>query len=109
MAEIWLIYSTFPDEEKAFLAARALLERRLVACASVAGGMTSFYRWEGRMQQEKEEIMLAKASQEAAEAAIAAIKALHPYEMPCIVAVPLAGGYGPFLQWVAAETADIKT
>src|SRR5690554_2960200 len=100
--EVWWIYSTFPNRDEALSAARKLLERKLIACANLVDNVTSLYHWEGALQQEMEVAMIAKTARH--EAAISLLKESHPYELPCIVALPLAGGHAPFLQWVRGET-----
>ena len=105
MTEIWVVYSTFPTRDKAISAARALIESRHAACANVFGGITSVYRWQGAVQQEDETVLIAKTRGEKLQALIDALKNLHSYELPCIVAYPITGGFAPFLQWVADETA----
>jgi periplasmic divalent cation tolerance protein len=108
MNEIWLVYSTFPNKEKALSAARALLDARLIACANVIENVTSVYHWEGHIQQEPEAIMMAKTHKERVARALEAIKQLHPYQLPCITAYEIGGGYTPFLQWVADETLQAQ-
>lgn len=103
--EIWLVYSTFPTREEALFAARALVEERLAACAHVQSGVTSVYRWEGQMQQEEEAVLTLKTGTQRLEPAMARIKALHSYTLPCIVAFPLTQGFTPYFDWVKAETA----
>jgi len=103
---IWLIYSTFPHKQEAVFVARALLEKRLVACANIYENVTSIYRWEGSIHEASEVTLMAKTGQETLSAAIKAIKAMHSYQLPCIVAYPIEEGFPPFLQWVAEETAD---
>ena len=105
MTEIWLLYSTFPSEEKAFFAARHLLDSRLVACANIYPGVTSLYRWQGEIQQEAEAVLMAKTRKELVAAAIEAVKNLHSYQLPCIIAYPVKEGFPPFLQWVEEETS----
>ena len=102
--KIWLLYSTFPERDKAFSAARALLDERLVACANVSAEMTSLYRWEGTLQQEPEVSFIAKTGKDKVEAAVARLKELHPYALPAILAWPVEKGFVPFLEWVTAET-----
>jgi periplasmic divalent cation tolerance protein len=104
MSEIFLLYSTFPNQKSALMAARMLVEKRLVACANVKDGVTSIYRWEGKMQQEKEVTLIAKTSHGKLTAAMKELKNLHPYEVPCIVALPIAQGHAPFLKWIEEET-----
>jgi periplasmic divalent cation tolerance protein len=107
MTEICMLYSTFKSRDEALSVAHELLKARLIACANVLPPMTSVYRWERKMQQEEEVALLAKTAQ--AQAAIARIKELHSYALPCIVAWPLAQGFPPFLEWVAGETTGQKT
>lgn len=105
MTEIWMIYSMFPTREKALSAAHTLVNERLVACANVHGDAVSIYRWEGAVQEESEVTLVAKTQKDKVAAAIARIKALHTYELSCIVAWKLADGLPGFLKWVAQETA----
>lgn len=104
MPEIWVLYSTFATRDEAFSAARTLLDERLIACANVMDGAVSLYRWQGEVRQEGEAVMIAKTSRPHVDAAVARLKALHGYDVPCVVAWPLAAGHAPFLDWVAAET-----
>lgn len=103
--KIHLLYVTFPDKKSALLVAGKLVEQRLIACANVAEGITSVFRWEGKVQQEPEVSMIAKTTDGKLTAAMAAIKAQHPYDVPCIVSFPIGQGHAPFLEWVKAETA----
>jgi periplasmic divalent cation tolerance protein len=104
MDEIWLLYSTFPNRDEALSAARALVESRLAACANVHD-IVSVYRWEGALHEGTEAALIAKTRREKLQEASEAVKRLHSYEVPCIIAYPIAGGFPPFLQWVADETA----
>ncbi len=106
MPEIWVIYSTFPNRDEAFSVAGALLEKQLIACANVHSEVTSLYRWEGAIQKEEEAVMVAKTSENRVKAAIAMIKGMHSYQIPCILAYPAGDGLPAFAQWVAAETAE---
>jgi periplasmic divalent cation tolerance protein len=104
MSDIFLIYSTFPDKASALKAASALVEKRLIACANIADAVTSVYRWEGAVQQEQEATLVAKTSYGKLTPAMEELKRLYFYQVPCIVAFPIAEGYAPFLQWVKEET-----
>lgn len=104
MGDIVMLYSTFKNRDEAVLVAGQLLEKRLVACANVIDHVTSLYRWEGAVCQEPEAILLAKTTAQKQDAAIALVKRLHSYQLPCIIAYPAAGGFPPFLEWVASET-----
>lgn len=102
--EIWLLYSTFKTKDEAISAARTLLEKCLIACANIGGPALSLYRWQGKIEQEQEAVMLAKTSAGRVDDAVAALKMLHSYEMPCIVAYPANRGFLPYIAWVENET-----
>ncbi len=99
-----MLYVTAGEAEEAVKIGRVLVEERLVACANVIPGIRSIYRWEGIVQDEDEVVLIAKTTEDRAEAATARIKALHSYDLPCVVVVPLTGGNAEFLQWIARET-----
>ncbi len=101
-----LLYTTWPDEETALAAARTLVDERLAACVNVLGAAASVYRWQGAVEQTTEVGALVKTTADRANAACARIAALHPYETPAILAIPVdaAGTHGPFAEWIAHET-----
>ena len=94
-----------PDPESARRIAERLVGDRLAACASVLPGMHSVYRWQGRMEHAEEVLLLVKTSRERLPALTECLLALHPYELPELVAVEAAGGSSAWLDWVVAETA----
>jgi Uncharacterized protein involved in tolerance to divalent cations len=100
-----LVYITAPDGKIARSLGRALVRERLAACANIVDGMESFYWWDGDVQSARESICLCKTTEERYAALEKRVKELHPYEVPCIVAMPLTRGHQPFLDWLAAETA----
>lgn len=101
------LYSTWPDRESAETGARALIERRLIACANILPSAVSIYRWEGDIVSESEVVMFAKTSSARAEEACAALAALHPYETPCVVALEISPdlSHAPYLAWISSETS----
>lgn len=99
------VYVTAPDKAAACDIGRALVEARLAACANVLDGMTSVYRWQGRVQEDSEAVLIAKTREELVPALTAKVRALHSYECPCIVALPVVGGSQAFIDWIEAETA----
>ena len=103
--EIWAIYSTFATQAEAISVAKSLVEKRLIACANLQENITSIYRWQGAIAQEKEVALVAKTTKEKLAAAMEELQAQHSYQMPCIVAYPLQEGSPAFMQWVAEETA----
>lgn len=100
---IYLLYSTFGSAQEALSVARKLVEEKLVACANIHSGVTSVYSWEGKVEEAPETVLIAKTTAEKLESAIDAVKRLHSYELPCIIACPIEAGHPPFLQWVHAS------
>ncbi|MFM2129199.1 MAG: hypothetical protein RL477_745 [Pseudomonadota bacterium] len=98
------VYIVAANDEEAARIGRALVEERLCACVNVLGGVRSFYRWQGRMQDEREVALIAKTTDDRVAAVAARVGQLHSYEVPCVVATPIAGGNPSFLDWIAAET-----
>ncbi len=81
-----LIYSTFPSAEAAESVGKELVELRLAACVNVIAGMTSIYRWEGKIARDSEAVMIIKTRKGVAEAAMAAVKKRHAYTNPAMLA-----------------------
>lgn len=96
---------TAPDLETAARIARALVEERLAACVNVVPGVRSIYRYEGRVHDEGEVLMVVKARAERADALEARVRALHPYEVPEVLHLAAAGGSAAYLAWVLEESA----
>jgi len=102
--EFCFIYSTFPDAESAFRAARELLEQKLAACVNVYPPMTSFYIWKNKTQEETEIAVFVKTRRTLADKAIAALRPLHPYSIPCFLILPIEGGNSDYLAWAREQT-----
>jgi periplasmic divalent cation tolerance protein len=102
--EVLLVLTNCPDEETADRIATALVENRLAACVNVLPEVESTFRWQGRVEQAVEVPLLAKCTRERYAAVEEAIRQLHPYTVPEIIAVPVAVGFAPYLRWVAEET-----
>jgi periplasmic divalent cation tolerance protein len=100
------LYITADTPEEATSIGRTLVEERLAACVNILGGITSFYWWEGAVQQGAETALIAKTRADLADAVTARIKQLHGYTCPCVVALPIQGGNPDFLDWIAAETGS---
>ena len=100
------IVTTLPSREQALVMARALVERRLVACAQISE-IESVYRWQGEVQQEAEVRLLLKTREALHDQVEALILAMHSYELPAIHAIRLDRVHGPYGEWIhAATTAD---
>ena len=102
-----VVLSTIGSAEEASRVANALVERGLAACVSVLPGLTSVYRWEARVQTETEFLMVIKTTAQAFEPLREALLALHPYEVPEILALPVADGHPPYLAWLT-ENVDAR-
>ena len=95
-----MVYVTAGDRDEARRIATTLVEERLAACANILGQIESVYHWEGAVQSSDEVAFLAKTTEACFDALAARVRELHSYELPCIVAVPLARGEAAFLGWI---------
>lgn len=102
MEEVVLI--TAPSEEVALKIARALVEERLAACVNLVPGLTSVYRWQGEVVEDKEVLLIVKTTTFAFPKLKERVLSLHPYTVPEIIALPIAEGHGPYLAWLRANT-----
>lgn len=84
--------------------ASALVEKRLAACVQIVGPVSSTFRWEGRVQEAEEHLLLCKVPEEHLGAATALIEELHGYDVPEVLAFEVAHGSRSYLDWVVAET-----
>lgn len=98
------VYVTARDRAEALSIGRVLVEERLVACVNILDGMRSLYWWDGAVQEADEAVLIAKTKSGLAPAVTARVKALHSYDVPCVVVLPVADGNPDFLDWIAAET-----
>jgi len=94
-------------EEKAQEIADALVTERLAACVNAAGPVRSTYAWEGRLERNTEITLVVKTTAERVPALTARILALHPYDLPEVIALPIQPGEGhaPYLDWVRAQVS----
>ena len=104
MTDAIVVFVTTPSAEKAAELARALVEEGLAACGNVVPGLRSIYRWEGKIFDEPEAWLVLKTSSARFEALRARVVALHPYECPEVIALPIAQGHAPYLAWIVENT-----
>jgi len=104
MTEAIVVLVTTPTAERAAEIARALVEERLAACGNVVPGLRSIYRWEGEVHDDAEALLVLKTTRARFEALRERVLALHPYDVPEVVALPVEAGSAPYLAWIAAET-----
>ena len=92
--------STVGSAEDADRLARALVERRLAACVNVVPGVVSHYRWKGELQRDEERLLVIKTRAERIDALREALRELHPYELPELVAFEVSDGSEEYLKWL---------
>ena len=106
MSERLVVLSTVGSAEDAERIARALVEQRLAACVNVVPGLVSVYRWKGNVEREDERLLVIKTRRERFSALREALAALHPYEMPEILALPVEEGSPAYLEWLDESVAE---
>ena len=97
------VYMTAGSKAEARKIGNALVEARLAACVNILENMQSIYRWEDKIQQGAEVVLIAKTTDNLVSTLIDRVKSLHSYDCPCIVSLPILSGYPPFLDWVQTE------
>lgn len=100
MSDHLVVLSTVERADDAERIARALVERGLAACVNVVPGLVSIYRWKGEVERAEERLLLIKTRAERFEAVREALVALHPYDVPEALALPVADGHRPYLDWL---------
>ena len=103
MTDALVVLVTAPSAETAAEVARALVEEGLAACGNVVPGLRSIYRWQGQVHDEAEALLVLKTERRLLEALKARLPALHPYQVPELLALPVEGGLAPYLEWIAAS------
>lgn len=83
----------------------ALVEARLAACVQQVPGVRSTYAWDGRIEHAQEILLLIKTADDRLDAVVETVRALHPYELPELLAVEARGGLTAYLDWVHAQTS----
>jgi len=99
-----VVLCTVPVEAAETLASK-LVEERLAACVNVHRDVTSVYRWEGRVERQREAMLVIKTGDPTLERLVARIAALHPYSVPEIVVLEVASVNAKYLEWVDSETS----
>jgi periplasmic divalent cation tolerance protein len=106
MTELIRIHTTAATEEEATTIARTLLEQRIVACVQIHGPVTSHYWWDGKLEESREWACTMKTTADAFAAAQAAIKSIHSYDVPQIVATRIFDASDNYARWVA-ESVEV--
>ncbi|MBI4300440.1 MAG: divalent-cation tolerance protein CutA [Chloroflexi bacterium] len=99
MSEV-LVFITAADEAEASKVADALLDAKLAACVNILPGLRSLYWWQGRRESAEEVLLLVKTTEEMLDELTQAVKSIHSYEVPEVVALPIVGGNPEYLEWI---------
>lgn len=97
-------YITAADAAEAEKIGRVLVENSLAACVNVFSGMQSMYMWKGQVEKTREKVVIAKTTEQLKDRLLKQVKAVHSYECPCVLFLPVQGGNPEFLQWIDQET-----
>lgn len=102
-----VVFCTCPDSESAERLGRMLVEEHLAGCVNVVPGLTSIYMWQGSLRREPECLLLIKTSTDRFEDLQDRLRALHPYELPEIIALPISQGDPDYLAWLTENTRPV--
>jgi periplasmic divalent cation tolerance protein len=102
------VFVTSPDRDTSETIASALVEAQIVACVNILPGVTSVYRWEGKVQRDPEELLVMKTRLQLFPRVAQRVKELHPYEVPEVIALPIVEGATSYLDWLAESTHPEK-
>jgi periplasmic divalent cation tolerance protein len=103
MTDVLVVLVTAPSPEVAAELARALVEARLAACGNVVPGLRSIYRWEGKVQDDAEALLVLKTTRDRLEALRDEVLRRHPYQVPEVLALPVEAGSAAYLDWVRGQ------
>lgn len=95
-----VVMMTAPDIASGEEIARTLVEKRLAACVNLLPGVTSFYRWEGRLHEDAEVLLIAKTHGARLPSLQEEVKAIHPYQVPEVIVLPVLYGFEAYLNWI---------
>jgi len=99
--EYIIVLITTPNQETSEMIANTLLEKKLAACVNLVGPILSFYTWEGDIKRDEEMLLIVKSRAELFESElIPVVQAVHPYDVPEIIALPIVKGSANYLAWI---------
>jgi periplasmic divalent cation tolerance protein len=99
-----VVLVTAPSQTVAEHLVTTIVEERLAACGNIVPGVVSIYHWEGKVQRDEELLIAFKSTRAVVPRLLARIEALHPYEVPEALVLPIEAGLAPYLAWVAANS-----
>ena len=101
MIKYAMVFITAPNKNEAEKISRVLLDKRLIACANIIENVKSAFWWHDKLESAEEVLLIAKTSASLIKKLIKAVKAVHSYDIPEIIAFPVADGYKPYLKWIS--------
>lgn len=101
-----VVFITVPSPEEGEKIAKALVEKRLAACVNIIHGLRSIYRWEGKICDDKELLLIAKTTKGLFKELEHEVKSLHSYNIPEIIALPIVNGSRDYLDWIDENTVS---
>ena len=104
MTKLCTVLSTAPDKDIARKIAEALVNKKLAACVNLIDGVESIYRWQGKVQNDKEYLMIIKTTERLVEQAYNVMLKLHPYDVPEWLVQGIDAGSEPYLDWIRSST-----
>lgn len=106
-ADARVVLVTAPDEEAAERLVTTLVDEGVVACGTIVPGALSVYRWRGRLERQREVLLLLKTTRAGVGRVLERVPALHPYEIPEVLVLPVEAGHSPYLDWLAAGVGTL--
>ena len=103
-----VVLMTAPSKEEAVKIVRALLEERLIACANIIDPVSSFFWWKGKIEEEKEVLVIMKSDEKLFKKLSKRVRELHSYDVPEILALPIVDGSPSYLDWMKACLEPVK-
>jgi periplasmic divalent cation tolerance protein len=101
---VCVVLVTTGSLEEAVRIGKKVVAARLAACVSIISGIQSIYRWKGKVVKEQEALLIMKSTKKCYRALERAVKTMHTYETPEIIALPIEAGFGRYIEWVHSET-----
>ncbi len=109
MTHVSVVFVTVGKEEEALALGQALVQERLAACVNIVSGVRSIYRWKGEVCDDRELLMIMKTRTSLVQALQDRIKALHSYDVPEIIALPVDQGLPEYLDWVLENSVGSES
>jgi periplasmic divalent cation tolerance protein len=103
--DLLFLYITCPTKELALSLSERAIHGKMAACANIHGPITSVYPWEGKIQQDTEWVLILKTARTQVDSLTEFVEKEHPYQIPCILQMPIVGGNASYMQWLLDQMA----